>query len=207
MTSMSRESRLAETASLCRARAWCTSRRLRVGVAMFLAAPLFSCGLPAFSDVLSPNLADVLNAGAVASVPGDAPFLLVTFENRTTRRVSFSGEATANGTLEFVGFDLDPEGGGGGGSASVGSDIVVCPVTELTIGSINDLSQSGVFVFLGGGFDTDPIIQVEPLGILLVEGVQFNCGDEVRFIVDESTATASGFRTFVQITPGGSTTP
>ena len=90
----------------------------------------------------------------------------------------------------------------GSAPASTGR-AVNCPVTEITLGDIADLSQTGALVRLGDGTPDDPFVEVEPFGILFKVGANYDCGDSVTFAVVPSAQTASGYQTiaFVQRAP------
>ncbi len=147
---------------------------------------------------------DFLRAfGAVpsaASLPGEAPSLVIGVQNDTGRvieyQLSFRNSA---GEIDVRSGALPATGDG-----VVVSTAQFCPVTEVTLGDVSNLSATGAVVRLGTGLATDPFVQVEPFGILLQEGVQFSCGDRITFRVATSSATPSGYRVFATIERPGS---
>jgi hypothetical protein len=46
---------------------------------------------------------------------------------------------------------------------------------------------------------SDPYIDVEPFGIVLQEGLNYECGDAITFSVQRSTETLSGYQIFAYI--------
>lgn len=141
------------------------------------------------SDVFNTDFLSGL-FGQNATLPGDAPGLLVAVENRTTRPaqvvVSYrdGDDAVANYTTFISPQDKNQQ-------------LLLCPITEVTVGSVGDLEMSGAIVSLvpdaTTALDQLPYIQVDPFGSILREEVNFNCGDEVLFVLDESTRTSSGY--------------
>jgi hypothetical protein len=93
------------------------------------------------------------------------------------------------------------------------AQLLVCPVTEITLGDVTNLSQSGAWVVLqdvqaaaldqAGAPVNVPFVDVEPFGVLLRETVNYECGDELQFLVQPSGATRSGFGTEVLIRRSG----
>lgn len=141
------------------------------------------------ANLLNPNfLAEVTDTTSPASLPGQARSILVTFESRLNNPTQFTiSYRTLNNEIPapFSG-SITPN--------SQLATAIACPILEITCGDITDLSAGGVFVGLAGQTDNDPFIAVEPFGILLREGVNYECGDGVTFVVLESQATASGYR-------------
>lgn len=141
-----------------------------------LAGTIFS---PDFLDAVSPT-------GGVASIPGEAPALLVVVENRTTRVIeTLVTWRDGDGTVSQRVIVLDP--------GEQQAEAVICPVEELTLGEVSDLTATGAVVRLGDGGGDDPIIQVEPFGVLLRDGANYDCGDRVRFTVAASGTNVSGY--------------
>ena len=109
---------------------------------------------------------------SVASVPGDAPALLVAVENRTDRIVEADLSYRSEGTgVETVGYLVSP----GDSTAQA----LICPIEELTLGDVADSSAVGARVRLGDGGEYDPYIEVEPFGVIMREGSNFDCGDSI----------------------------
>ena len=131
-----------------------------------------------------------------ATLPGAAPAIVVHVENRTNRTID------AVVSMRLGGDDVDsfltnvPPGGSTG-------RVVLCPVTEITLGDIADLGRVGAVVRLGDGTPDDPTIEVEPFGVLFKDGANYDCGDSITFAVVQSSNTASGYQTiaFVQRAP------
>ena len=131
-----------------------------------------------------------------ASLPGSAPAIIIRVENRTTRTIEASVSMRLGGDNVDSFVTVVPPG------ASTGR-AVNCPVTEITLGDIADLDQTGAIVRLGDGTPDDPFVEVEPFGVLFKAGANYDCGDSVTFAVVPSAQTASGYQTiaFVQRAP------
>ncbi len=171
-----------------------TTTPFTLALALGLAVALGGCATPVLSDVLNPTFVDTLLGGDnVASLPGGAPAIVVAAENVTGRTADMQ-ISYRTGADEVVSYVVTVEPGGRTAQA------IACPVTELTIGDVTDATQSGVTVRLGVGLTTDPFLLVEPLGVILTEGVNYDCGDEVRFQLASSAETITGFRVFAFIT-------
>jgi hypothetical protein len=128
----------------------------------------------------------------VASLPNEAPGLLVSVENRTDRLaqmvVSYRDNLDA---IDQFSVTLRP------GDKS--SQLLICPITEVTLGSVADLDRTGAVVALApdltGPIVNLPVLEVEPFGALLLEGVNYNCGDGLEFILRPSSTNRSGYET------------
>ena len=168
--------------------------RIRViTVLVTLVASLLLSGCTAVQGLFDEQFLSALGAGTgVASLPGDAPALLVAVENGTDRVVvavvsyrGSSGETRSFTTL------VEP--------FEQTAQALVCPIEEITLGDVSNGNAIGAVVRLGNGTAADPFIEVEPFGVLLQEGVNYDCGDGLTFSVQPSTATLSGYQTFVSI--------
>lgn len=131
-----------------------------------------------------------------ATLPGESPLVLVEVENRTARRViaKLSVRTEADGVLQR---NLDIPAGDTIGEA------FICPVTEMTLGDVGDLDAIGATVRLGDETNLDPVIEVEPFGVILENSVNFDCGDRVTFAVQTSGATLSGYQIFAYVRRSG----
>ncbi|GAF86848.1 unnamed protein product, partial [marine sediment metagenome] len=49
-------------------------------------------------------------------------------------------------------------------------------------------------------------IEVEPFGVLLQEGINYDCGDVITFTILPSSATLSGYQSFAFIRRSGTQT-
>lgn len=175
--------------------------RIAVVTTLALAVGLAGCtALANFTEILNPNLTAALVGPDVASLPEDAPGLLVGVENRTGRWVRMlvsyrdDDDKVENYTTTVAPGDTSAQ-------------MVVCPVTELTLGSVGDLSQTGALVYLvepsdvaaGTSLDDSPYIEVDAFGVLLMEESNYDCGDGVTFAVQESSASTSGYQVWAYI--------
>lgn len=132
-------------------------------------------------------LAAVSGQQSVATVPGAAPAILVTFENRTSRVMEMTVTyRTSESNVESSVNTIVAQG--------QLAEAIPCPITEITVGEVTDLSEPGVYIALGGGTVNDPFLAVEPFGRLLKEGDDYQCGDAITFALIESNETASGYR-------------
>lgn len=147
-----------------------------------------SCAGP--TDLLNPSFVEALGITdqSVASLPDDAPAVLVAVENRTDRRVTVTlSYRGANDVTDSFTFRRMLAG-------SRLARALVCPVSEVTVGDVNNLDTAGAIVRLGDGGGNDPFIEVEPFGVLLKDDVNFNCGDAITFVIQSSTTTRSGYQ-------------
>ncbi len=150
------------------------------------------------TNLFSPDFLSALGTGSsVASLPGEAPGLLVEVENRTDRWMqAVVSYRDGNDNVESFTTLVAPRDKTG--------QMVVCPITEITLGDVSNLSSTGARIFLidvTGAVDPDtaPFIEVDAFGALLQEEINYNCGDALTFAVSESTATSSGYRIFAFI--------
>ncbi len=129
---------------------------------------------------------------SVANLPGEAPTIILEVENQAGRVIEY-----------FVSWrDGDGNVSVRTGVLAVGdkySESVFCPIDEMTLGDVGDLTEIGALVRLGAGEADDPVIEVEPFGSLLQDSVNYNCGDSVTFTVLPSAATLSGYQTYAFI--------
>jgi len=163
-----------------------TGRTRAIGAAVAMTA---ACGC--ISEFINPDFLRILGGGEqVANLPGDAPALLIEVENQTANvveaQLSLRG---ADGEVTTPPSFVIPPGEKFGRT-------FVCPVTELTLGDVANLDATGAVVFLGNGGANDPLVEVEPFGILLQEFINYECGDRVTFQVRTSAETSSGYRIF-----------
>ncbi len=141
-------------------------------------------------------LADLGLQGQVASLPGDAPALLVAIENATSRWVEVivayreSGSSSKSYTAVVA-------------PNARTAQMLVCPIEEITLGDLSNPRAIGAVVRLGSGSPTDAFIEVEPFGAVLRDGVNYDCGDGLTFVVQRSGATLSGYQTFAYIQRAG----
>lgn len=146
--------------------------------------------------------ADFLQAigvqSAAARLPGDTPSVVIGVRNDTSFRIEAQlSWRDGQGDVHTFAQSVFPNEG-----ATMGTPVLLsefCPVTELTLGDVSDLSATGAVVRLGNGSLADPFVQVEPFGVLLKEGVHYECGDRVVFSIRETTATPSGFQIFAEV--------
>lgn len=143
--------------------------------------------------LINPALLDNLGLGQqVARLPGQAPAVTLALENRTdfSVRMTVSYRDAADEVIEVV-QTLTP--------ADRTATAVICPIEELTLGDVANPTVIGAEVLLGNGLPNDPFVQVDPFGVLLRQGTNFNCGDQVTFTVQRAAGTQSGFQIFAFI--------
>ena len=155
------------------------------------ATVLTAGGCIGITDVFNPEFVQSVQGSPVASLPGDAPAVLVSVENRTgfvvNADVSFRGAdsqvQTYTNTIQ---------------SGVTTARALFCPVTELTLGDVSDLD--GARIILGNGNPlVDPFLEVEAFGVLLKENANFECGDEVTFSIIPSGDSLSGYQVYAFI--------
>ncbi len=177
---------------------WVCKRLLAGVIGVLVGAGLAGCGALSLSNFLNPNfIASLGPTGTVSSIPGQAPGLLVRLENRVPDRwvsmqISYLDD---QGQSQTDATQIAPN--------DASARMLVCPIAQITLGDMSNLQASGVSVFLGNDPNTAPIIEVEAFGTLLRSGVNYNCGDEIIFTVQPSSATQSGYQTIAYFRRAG----
>jgi len=168
---------------------------LAAGAATLVAALLGGC--TNVSNIFNPDFLTAISAGeTVSSLPGEAPGLLVQLENKTTGyvRMVVSYRDIQDNVRNYTS-TLGPGDSTG--------QMLVCPIEEITLGSVTDLNTAGAIVYLGdlstagdnATLGEIPYIEVDPFGVLLVNGLNYSCGDGIDFLVLETPGqTRSGYR-------------
>jgi hypothetical protein len=162
---------------------------LAVGLAVVVA------GCVPLGDLLNADFAaSVLQSQRVSLLPGEAPGFLVTVRNQTNRVVEMVvSYRDGDGDVQNYTSLLD--------KGDKASQMLICPVEEITLGNVANLNESGVRVALVENVSsaTDPSqvpsTEVEAFGVLLRSGVNYDCGDSIEFVVRPSSATRSGYET------------
>lgn len=175
-------------------------KAMLTGVALLTGLPFLSSCLTA-GDLFNPAFLQALGGGErVANLPGEAPAIVLEVENGTQRVIEFrltwrDVESRIQERTRSLGLD------------EKFSEALICPVEETTLGDVSDLDATGAIVRLGTGTADDPFIEVEPFGVLLQEGINYDCGDSVTFTVLPSSATLSGYQIFAFIRRSGAQAP
>lgn len=165
------------------------SRKLTLAfVALLLATGGCSFGLELFNGEF---LSQLGLSDQAATLPGAAPSLLVQVENRTSKTIQ-AVVSYRLGTDEVKSFTLVLAPGLKSGQA------LICPVSEITLGDVTNLQSVGARVLLGQN-PGSAFVEVEPYGVLLKVGANYDCGDGILFAVTPSSATRSGYQTFAYI--------
>lgn len=154
------------------------------------------------TGMLNPEFAAALRlTSSAASLPGDAPGLLVTVENRTDRWASVvvSYRDVNRDVVSYTTL-VPPQSRTG--------QMLTCPVPELTIGDVANRNAVGARIYVVDTIDTaaldsTPYLDVEPFGVLLQEGANYNCGDGLLLTVQPSSLTRSGYQTYVYVRRSG----
>ena len=76
----------------------------------------------------------------------------------------------------------------------------------MTLGDVSNLDAAGAIARLGGGGSADPFVEIEAFGVLLQQGINYDCGDSVTFTILPSSATLSGYQVFAFIRRSGAQT-
>ncbi len=161
-----------------------------VGLGLLLAS-VHGCGQV---SVLNPDLFSSLGLSSQsASLPGDAPGLLVRVTNSTGRTsqivVSYRDE---DSSVQSYTVTVGP----GDSTARM----LVCPIEEITVGNVSDLEEVGAVVYLADGAvsaeqaDLVPFVEVDSFGLLLREEVNYDCGDAIEFTLRVATSAQSGYQ-------------
>lgn len=162
-----------------------------------LAAGLASAGCGFSSQLFNAEFLNTIGfGGQAASLPGEAAAAIVGVENGVANVIEFRLTwRDANGRVQERIQTLEP--------GVKFAEAVICPMEEVTLGDVADLTSTGAVVRLGGQTSADPVIEVEPFGFLLQEGINYDCGDSVVFRVMTSGETASGYRIFAYLQRSG----
>lgn len=172
---------------------------LGVGVVLLAGLP-FWAGCAFAEGFLNPAFLQTLGLGVtVADLPGEAPALVLEVQNDTDRVVEFrltwrDGEGEIQERTRSLGVGAKY------------SEALICPIEEMTLGDVSNLSAVGAIARLGAGQATDPFVEIEPFGVLLQEGINYDCGDSVTFTILPSSATLSGYQVFAFIRRSGEQT-
>ena len=178
--------------------------RSRLTAALVLGAALVGCSGFQVTNLLNEDFLSALGFGEqVATLPGDAPGLLVSVENMTDRFIAMAvSYRDINDNVQSYSTTI--------ASGDKSSRLLGCPVQEITIGDISNLNLSGARVYLVNDLSDPnaasaaPYIEVEPFGVLLKSTVNYDCGDGLILTVQPSTLTSSGYQTIAYIRRSGS---
>ena len=162
---------------------------------------LLPSGCLSVDSLLNPTFVQSLTSGGggVANLPGEAPAIVLEVHNETGRNAEFrvtwrDSEGQIQERARALGVDESF------------AEMLICPIDELTLGDVSDLTATGAIVRLGSGSAIDPFIEVEAFGVLLQDGINYDCGDSVSFRILPSGATLSGYQIFAFINRSGAQT-
>lgn len=151
-------------------------------------------------QVFNPTFLESLGiGGSVTDLPGEAPAIVMEVENGTQWliEVKVTWRDSDNEIQELTRAIA---------SGKKYAEALICPIKEITLGDVSDLKAVGAIVRLGTGASVDPYMEVEPFGVLLQQGVNYDCGDKITFKVLPSDATVSGYQVFAFIRHSGAQT-
>ena len=159
---------------------------------------LVPCGCLSSDSLFNATFLQQLYGGGSgnADLPGDAPAIVAEVVNETNRNVEY----------RFTWRDGDGQIQERSGALSPGdsyAEMLICTIQEITLGDVSDLTATGAIVRLGDGSTADPYIEVEAFGILLQEGINYDCGDSISFRILNSSATLSGYRVYAYVNRSG----
>jgi hypothetical protein len=158
------------------------------------------CGCAGVGTLFNPEFLEQIGAtSSAAALPGEAPAVLVEVENNTGHTIDYLLTYR-----DSTGVVQRPNVLGAGLKQGTA---LVCPVEEVTLGDVSNLDAVGAVVRLGNETPADPFIEVEPFGVLLRDGVNYDCGDVVNFTIQPSSASRSGYQVFAFIRRAGAQTP
>ena len=154
-------------------------------------------------NLLNPDMLSALGVGTrVSSLPTEAPGILVEVENQTDLwvRVVVSYRGSSSTPENYTAF-VAPR--------SKSGQMLSCPISEITLGDVQNLETPGARVFLADNvtdsstLDSFPYIEVDAFGVLLQDdgADNFDCGDGILFTVQTSSLAASGYQTFAYVRP------
>lgn len=153
-----------------------------------------AAGCLSAAEFLNPEFVSSLGAARVATLPGQVPGLLVKVENRTSHWIEITlSYRDSDDTVQDFTTALAPHGMTG--------QMLICPVSAITVGSLSNREVSGARVALtdeaAGIGDGVPFVDVDPFGRVLEEGINYDCGDELLFVVEPAAEMSSGYRSLV----------
>lgn len=156
-----------------------------------LLASSFGCSIT--SEFFNPEFLSTLGAGSTVAVfPGNAPAIRLEVENRTRNVIEANlAFRDANDEVRVRPIVVDV--------GDTYAEAIICPMSEVTLGTLNQATSVGAYIRLGGGTQADPLIQVDPFGTTLLADVNYSCGDIVTFTVQPSSAASSGYQIFAYI--------
>ncbi|HUW84624.1 MAG TPA: hypothetical protein VMZ31_17725 [Phycisphaerae bacterium] len=157
-----------------------------------VAIALGGCSLA--SQSLNPQFMEVLGTPFAPIAPGTAPFVLIRNINMTDHRVLFRFEWIPAGTLASAASGFNVSAGLDGGI------LVSCPVSQITLGSLDNPTTAGALVI----FDDNTRQEIPPLGRNLREGIDYFCGDVVIFAAVRDSSTVGGYSTIYGVIDGSS---
>lgn len=166
-----------------------------LGWMVALTAPAGGCvGLTSF---LNPDFLAAAGYGQqAAGLPAEAPMIVVGVENRTDRVIEARRSwREADERVDEIRSVIIERG--------KLARALVCSIPEVTLGDVSDRDAIGAVVRLGAGGENDPVIEVEPFGRILQEGIDYECGDVITFVVVYSAATRSGYQIIAEIQRAG----
>lgn len=174
------------------------TRQYAISTAVLALATLpLATGCFTASDFINPDFLQATGvAASVANLPDEAPGLLVTVENQTDRAAAMDvSYRESDGNVVNYSVSLN--------SGDKSARMVVCPVQEITLGNVADLTKPGARIALVPNAQgsqlldapTIPYVDVEAFGVLLREGINYDCGDSLMFVVRPSRVTRSGYET------------
>lgn len=154
-------------------------------------------GCSGLTSLLNPDFLAAAGYGQrAAGLPGEAPAIVIGVENRTDRvieaRLSWREADDRVNQSTYVVIERNKL-----------ANALVCSIPEMTIGDVSDREAIGAAVRLGAGGANDPFIEVEPFGRILQEGIDYECGDVVTFVVLYSAGTRSGYQIIAEIQHAG----
>ena len=170
-----------------------TTRKLGIAAAVLIVAAASVPGCGNIQAYFNPTFLSTLGMGeSVANQPGEAPAIILEIENETNRVIEArltwrDGEGEIQERTRSL------------GAGDKYAEAIICPIEELTLGDVGAMSETGVIIRMGFGGPNDAYLEVEPFGVLLQQGVNYDCGDTVTFKVMPSSATLSGYQTFAFI--------
>ena len=153
-------------------------------------ATILGCGVA--SESLNPQFMAVLGTPFAPVAPGNAPFVVARVVNMTPENVYFNLSWEPSGAENPMTFwfttlpDTD------------GAVVLSCPIDRLTIGDTRNPSTPGALLV----FDNNVRQEIPTLNKVLLNGLDYFCGDLVIFAVVKDSSVVGGYSVIYGVVDG-----
>ncbi|MFQ6048680.1 MAG: hypothetical protein ACE5K7_04880 [Phycisphaerae bacterium] len=158
-----------------------------------LVAVLAGCSSGVISDSLNPQFMEVLGTPFAPVAPGTKPFLVLRVVNMTPLRalMTLSWQLSEDpATVGNFQFNLD--------SDTDSAVVLSCPVARATLGDVQNRDATGALIIL----DDNTRQEVPALKKILLNGVDYFCGDVIIFVLMQDPSTVGGYSVIYGVVDG-----